>query len=396
MIGFRAAARLPWPARTPRLTKRQLVHWAEGGSTHSARWRSESGAPPPKRAVIGDDRTRADTAYRLASDGTAILWRGDFQNARMLLSALARRVDRRARPPADDPAELFRQHRQDQSRRATTLAMLLVPIEPGHRIPLRRAPDVRDACTEVYGPTEESSVVSLREVLGLIGAHEWRSKGVRIPSLGARIHPHYGVFAPVRAEYAELVAAAPLPSGGRAFDIGTGTGVLAAILARRGVARLVATDTDPRAVACARENIERLGLSGRIEVIETDLFPEGRASLVVCNPPWLPARPTSRLEHAIYDPENRMLRGFLAGLAGHLEPGGEGWLVLSDLAERFGLRSRAELLATIDAAGLRVLDRLDATPRHPRASDAGDPLHAARAAEVTSLWRLAATGKMGS
>jgi hypothetical protein len=28
-----------------------------------------------------------------------------------------------------------------------------------------------------------------------------------------------------------------------------------------------------------------------------------------------------------------MLRGFLAGLAGHLEPGGEGWLILSDLAE---------------------------------------------------------------
>ena len=83
-----------------------------------------------------------------------------------------------------------------------------------------------------------------------------------------------------------------------------------------------------------------------------------------------------------------MLRGFLAGLAAHLEPAGEGWLILSDLAEHLGLRSRAELLAAIDAAGLEVAGRIEARPVHPRAADAADPLHAARAAEVTSLWRL--------
>ena len=84
-----------------------------------------------------------------------------------------------------------------------------------------------------------------------------------------------------------------------------------------------------------------------------------------------------------------MLRGFLAGLGAHLLPGGEGWLVLSDLAEHLGLRTRAELLALIDAAGLAVVDRADTRPRHPKATDEDDPLHAARAAEVTSLWRLA-------
>jgi methylase of polypeptide subunit release factors len=151
---------------------------------------------------------------------------------------------------------------------------------------------------------------------------------------------------------------------------------------------VVATDQDPRALACARENLARLGLSERVEVVQADLFPEGRAALIVCNPPWIPARPNSPIEHAIYDPESRMLRGFLAGLAAHLEPKGEGWLVLSDLAEHLGLRSRAELLATIDAAGLKVVGRIDVRPTHPRVSDAADPLHAARAAELTSLWRL--------
>ena len=49
----------------------------------------------------------------------------------------------------------------------------------------------------------------------------------------------------------------------------------------------------------------------------------GVFDLVVCNPPWLPARPTSVLEQAVYDEDSRMLRGFLAGLAQHLEEGGE-------------------------------------------------------------------------
>ena len=123
--------------------------------------------------------------------------------------------------------------------------------------------------------------------------------------------------------------------------------------------------------------------------MQQDMFPPGRAPLLVCNPPWIPARPASLIEHAIFDPESRMLRGLLAGLGEHLEIAGEGWLILSDLAEHLGLRSRAELLAMIDAAGLKVLDRSDIRPTHPKTGDTSDPLHAARAAEITSLWRLA-------
>jgi methylase of polypeptide subunit release factors len=114
--------------------------------------------------------------------------------------------------------------------------------------------------------------------------------------------------------------------------------------------------------------------------------------VVVCNPPWVPARPASPLERGIYDEDGRMLRAFLAGLPAHLAPGGEGWLVLSDLAEHLGLRTRDALLAAFDAAGLEVVGRLDARPAHPRAADRSDPLHAARSAETTSLWRLAARG----
>jgi methylase of polypeptide subunit release factors len=332
---------------------------------------------------------KADDAYHLACEGTALLWRGDFENARQLLQAMARRADRKPRKAPPSLGEAFNLHRQAQSQRARTLSMLLIPLEADFGIPLRRAPDLRQACREAYGADGEASVTSLRELLGIVGAHQWRKKGVEIPALGGRIHPHYGVYSPVRGEYVELVAQAPLPATTLAFDIGTGTGVLAALLARRGVERVIATDQDPRALACARENLARLGLGKQVEVVQADLFPEGRAPLVVCNPPWIPARPSSPLEHAVYDPESRMLRGFLSGLAAHLTPNGEGWLILSDLAEHLGLRTRDELLTAISTAGLKVVERMDVRPHHPRAADKSDPLHAARAAEVTSLWRLA-------
>ncbi len=365
-------------------------------------WRSEAGLPPPKKVVLVDDTMTADSAYRLACEGTAMLWRGDFQNAKLFLQAMARRADHEKRRPRKpkvpvevSKTEIFNRYRLAKSQRARTLGMLLIPFDAGHGIPLRRAPDVQAACEAAYGAASEPYVASLRELLGIIGAHQWQTKGVAVPALGARIYPHYGVFAPVRSEYVQLVAEAPFPTIGLpplAFDIGTGSSVLAAVLARRGVARVIATERDPRALACARDNVQRMKLGDRIEVVEADLFPDaataGRAPLIVCNPPWIPARPATPLEGAVYDFESRMLHGFLDGLATHLAPCGEGWLILSDIAEHLGLRTRDELLAWIEKAGLKVLGKTDIKPRHARAYDASDPLHSARSAEVTSLWRL--------
>ncbi|NUT31342.1 MAG: class I SAM-dependent methyltransferase [Streptomyces sp.] len=373
------------------------IRWTEAHTARSARWHSESAVAPPGRVVVADDRMRAEVAYRLACEGTALLWRGDFPNARQLLRAMGRRIDRKPPRPGGSPAESFHLQRRARGHRARVLGRLLVLLEDDYSLRLRRAPDVRRACAEAYGAPRDSVVVSLTELLGVIGAEQWRRKGVAVPAVSARIHPHYGVFAPTRGEYVDLVAKTPLPASlkqgpGRrtAFDLGTGTGVLAVVLAHRGLDRIVATDINPRALSCARENVRRLGFTGGVDVVGPALFPEGRAHLVVCNPPWIPARPTSDVEQGVYDPDSAMLHGFLNGLADRLEPGGEGWLILSDLAEHLGLRTRRELLTAIESAGLHVLDKVDTRPRHPRASDSTDPLHAARAAEVTSLWRLAA------
>ncbi|MFJ8332454.1 methyltransferase [Streptomyces sp. NPDC094437] len=372
------------------------LHWTENHTPRSARWHSENATPAPRRVVVADDHLNAATAHRLACEGTALLWRGDFPQARQLLHAVGRRVDRKPPRRGEGPADSFHLNRRARGHRSRVLGRFLVLLDGEYGLDLRRAPDVRQACVEAYGPPTGPMAVSLTELLGVVGAHEWRRKGVEVPALGARVHPHHGVFSPVRGEYVDLVAHAPLPTPTdpqlpcrqTAFDLGTGTGVLAAVLARRGFAHVVATDISPRALACARANVSRLGLAGRVDVVGPALFPDGRADLVVCNPPWIPARPTSAVEQGVYDPGGAMLHDFLDGLGAHLAPGGEGWLVLSDLAEHLQLRTRAELLATIETAGLRVVDRIGTRPGHPRARDTADPLHAARAAEVTSLWRL--------
>ncbi len=362
--------------------------------------RSESGVPVPRQVVMGDDTVAADVAYRMMCEGTGMLWQGDFHNARQLLQALSRRTQKRSskRPLKNQTADIsqaFHLHRQALGQRARVLGMLFIPLDADYRIPLRRAPDVREACCQAWGPSSgQASMVALRELLGVVGAHEWRKKGVEISALGVapnnRIHPHYGVFSPVRGEYIDLVATMPIEDHTLAFEIGVGTGVLSALLVKRGVERVVATDCDSRALACAKENLARLGFSDKVELVNADLFPVGLAPLIVCNPPWVPARPTSPIERAVYDENSSMLRGFLSGLREHLTPAGEGWLILSDLAEHLGLRSRESLLQWIDEGGLHILGRQDIRPRHGKVEDKDDPLHGARVAEVTSLWRLGA------
>lgn len=373
----------------------QIQSWQDLPQTKDVLWRAENGGPAPKKVLLADDTLTADAAYKLACEGCAIIWQGDFQNARQLLQALMRRCDRPPKvvrklvEPVTDPVQLFHLHRQAQGLRARILSKLLIELSADYTISLKRAPDVTAACTEAYGESlGKPSIVSLRELQSLTGAHEWRKKGVPIAALEASITPHYGVFSPLRGEYIDLVANASLPATNLAFDIGTGTGVLAALLVRRGVQQVIATEQDPRAILCAQENIDRLGLSAAVNIVAADLFPEGKAPLIVCNPPWVPARPSAPIEYAIYDPDSQMLRGFLAGLAQHLTPQGQGWLLLSDLAEHLGLRTRSELLGWIEEGGLRIIERIDIKPHHGKVAALSDRLHLARAAEITSLWRL--------
>lgn len=345
-----------------------------------------------------DDNTTASQAYQWANAGQALHWVGDFQNARQLLQAMGRRAQAKPRKASKAlvlPAA-FHAYRLSQAQKARTLSMLKVRVEADRRIQLRRAPDWQEAMHQAWGPSDgQARWVSLRELLGVVSAHEWRKKGVPIAELADavynRIHPHHGVFSPVRGEYLALVQRAPLKDTALAFDIGVGTGVLSALLLHRGVKQVVATDTNERALACATDNFQRLNMQDRVQLLQTDLFPPGQAPLVVCNPPWLPGKVSTLLDQAVYDEDSRMLRGFLQGLRAHLAPSGEAWLILSDLAEHLQLRPRVQWMQWVADAGLHILSEDRVAPVHPRSQDSSDVLHQARRLERTSLWRLAAS-----
>jgi methylase of polypeptide subunit release factors len=373
------------------------LHWLENQATQTTLWVSESGAIPPKHITLADDTLSAETAHRLASEGHVLLWRGDFQNARHLLQALTRRLDKSKSKKSNknkilkSNLEVFHQHRMAQAQRAHILNAIVIVVEKDHHINLRRAPDVHDACFEVLGKSTERYALPLRQLLAYISAHEWRKKGVLIAALNSKIHPHYGVFSPIRGEYLELIHSAPLPNPcATAWDIGTGTGVISAMLAKRGVKSIIATDTDPRALACAQENFERLGITEQVQLQQADLFPktDTKANLIVCNPPWLPAKAAAPIERAVFDEKSQMLKRFLLGVGAHLNVHGQAWLIMSDFAEHLGLRAHNEIPDLIKQAGLRILKKYDVRPKHSKVFDTTDALHTARISETTSLWCL--------
>ena len=357
-------------------------------------WRNESTQKPPKQAVYIQEAGAAEI-LKNAHAQTATVWTGDFHNAKQVLAAMKKRIRRSSEKKKDASADIqtaFHAHRMKQAQQSRLLNMLAVEIQPNFQLDNARAPDIYAALYDVYDtPNDKPFLLPLNQLLGFIGAHEWHKKGIDIPQLGGKIHVPFGVFSPLRGEYLDLIAQAPLnPNIQTAFDIGTGSGVIAAILAKRGIPDITATDTNPKAIACATANLARLGLDKQVAVQAIDLFPEGCADLIVCNPPWLPAKPTSAVETALYDPDNAMLTAFLNGVRQHLNPQGEAWLIISDLAEHLHLRDRDFLEQCFQTTSLEVVDILKTKPRHRKAADESDPLAFARNQETTYLYRLKA------
>jgi release factor glutamine methyltransferase len=92
------------------------------------------------------------------------------------------------------------------------------------------------------------------------------------------------------------------------LDIGTGSGNLAIALAKNHPgARVTATDISSEALAVARRNAEKLGVSERVRFPEGNLFDPVPAcetfDLVVSNPPYIPTRDIAGLAVGVRDYE---------------------------------------------------------------------------------------------
>jgi release factor glutamine methyltransferase len=152
------------------------------------------------------------------------------------------------------------------------------------------------------------------------------------------------VYSPEADTLLLLAAArAEVRPGDRVLEVGTGSGLIAAEIAR--ITRVVATDINPHAVLCA-------GKAG-IDVVRTDLFTgiKGSFDLVLFNPPYLPTQPEERiddwLEYALDGGKSgrAVIERFARNVGDVLAPGGRILLLISSLTglsevqERFAGRN---------------------------------------------------------
>ncbi|XOV80878.1 MAG: tRNA1(Val) (adenine(37)-N6)-methyltransferase [Aestuariibacter sp.] len=98
-----------------------------------------------------------------------------------------------------------------------------------------------------------------------------------------------------------------------ALDIGTGSGLLALMLAQRieNYAMVDAIDIDAAAVAQAKENVSNSPWPEKIKVIQASLqnyHPEQLFELIVCNPPYFPQRHYKNSDHYQPDKQRRQAR----------------------------------------------------------------------------------------
>jgi len=160
----------------------------------------------------------------------------------------------------------------------------------------------------------------------------------------------------------------------RVLDIGTGTGCIAVALALElPRARITATEISARALAVARRNVERHGLSRRIELAKADLFPPGRVrfDVVVSNPPYIPTRqiPGLQPEVARYEPVTALdggsdglsfYRRISARLGSALAPGG---LLALEVGDGQAAAVRDIVRCALPSAAVGTVDDYRGTPR---------------------------------
>jgi release factor glutamine methyltransferase len=157
-------------------------------------------------------------------------------------------------------------------------------------------------------------------------------------------------------------------------DVGTGSGIIAVCAAKYlPSARVTAIDISPAAIAVARRNAERHGVSDRVTFIESDLFaavpPDARFDVVASNPPYvttaeMAALPADVREHephlalAAGEQGTAVIEPLIAQAAERLNPGGLllieiSPMIASAVEELIGAAGSFDLLPTIrDSANL--------------------------------------------
>ena len=187
----------------------------------------------------------------------------------------------------------------------------------------------------------------------------WLVGSVRFGGEDIVVRP--GVYVPrPQSEWVALTALAHLPEQGTAVDLCTGSGAIAALLARRRPhARVVATEIDPVAASCARDN----GVDVQVGDLGSPLGSafDGAVDVVTAVAPYVPTDALGLLPRDVvaYEPRRsldggaeglRVVRRVIEAATGLLRAGGA-------LVFEVGGHQDQLLLPDLTAAGFAEVDR---------------------------------------
>ena len=175
----------------------------------------------------------------------------------------------------------------------------------------------------------------------------------------------------------EALAFVPREGDCTVLDLCCGSGCIAcAVAVERPEASVVACDIAPEAVALTRKNAKALGVDGRVEAYEGDLFaalPEtlkGCVDVIVTNPPYVPSAVCDELVPEVRDFEPRLaldggkdgldvFRAILSQSQAFLAPGG---VIAVELHETC-LEAARSLAEAAGFADVLIVDDLAGKPR---------------------------------
>lgn len=165
-------------------------------------------------------------------------------------------------------------------------------------------------------------------------------------------------------ELRRLITEEGLAKGRDCLEIGTGTGLLSILCLAHGANKVVATDINPAAVACARYNAAQYALDDNFEVRQVDpaapgaftvIKPGEKFDVILSNPPWEDGQISKPADYAFYDPGFQLLESIVVGLPQHLKPGGRCLLSYGSVA---GVE-KVQALADEHDLQLKILDERD-------------------------------------
>jgi len=338
------------------------------------------------------EQSRPSEVLNALAQGQIVVLIGKFE----YLNGIMRFVHRHDNVLAPKLAELPGSNRSQRSRvreerKRNNIARLMVAVKDDRLVEVTDYPEcdgltgwlnckpkasVSEANITEFDPRSEPFLMPLRRFFRILTDMKRQREGIFIQAIGDSITVLPHVYVPSDQSVIDLLAENLILEGNsdarstdeiRVLDMGTGTGILGFVAAKRGATKVILTDISPSAVENARLNVQRLGLQQTTEVRgPVDLFDSVKGEIfgiIIFNPPWILGEPKTLYDEAIYDKEQQIITRFLSQVNEYLSPRGRLLLIYSDISQSTGEGSLDKLNELLKQNRLEIVSQWQKTRR---------------------------------